>query len=475
MSEESATTTPGGTRELIALSLPLILSASFWTIQIFIDRVFLTAAGADAVAAAMPAVGYFWTPMALIHNTVMYATVFVAQYSGAGRPHRIGPVLWQALYFGVAAGLLFPFLIPIVDQIISMTRHAPTVQRLESAYFASLTLAPLPMLIVAVVNAFFAGRGQSWTVLLINAIGTLTNALLAIPLILWQTDDPEKAITGAGYAAALGSATSAIVGLALLFRRRFREEFHTLSGWRFDPALFGRLMRYGLPNGAQWCIEGLSFTLFVLLVGNIGPRELTATTLTFSVNMLTFLPVMGLGQGVEVLVGRRQGENRPDLSARTTWTGARLATIYMVIVASLYCLIPGVMVWPFAREMAPADWAAVGPMIPVLLRFVAVYSLADGINIILAYALRGAGDTRFVTLVAIGLSWPLMILPTWAATENGWGIEAAWGAATLYIAVTALVFVVRFTGGRWRTMRVIETPVADLTETAPPVSSSSAA
>ena len=452
---------PGGYRELIALSLPFILSASFGTIQIFVDRVFISQVNADCIAATMPAVGYFWTPILLFSNTIMYATVFVAQYAGAKRPHRIGPVVWQALYFSVFAGLIFPFFAPIADGIITLTNHKPAVKELESVYFASLTFAALPMLLVAAVNAFFAGRGDSWTVLGINALGIFVNASLAVPLILFQKDNPAAAMAGAGYAAALGSSASAVLGLFMLFRKKHRAEYGTLTGWRFDPALFLRLMKYGLPNGVQWCIEGLSFTMFVLLVGNIGDRELAATTLTFSLNLLTFLPVMGLGQGVEVLVGRRQGEEQPDLSAKTTWTGAKLATAYMIIVAVIYCVLPNQLTAPFAEGMKPDEWAAVGPMIPILLRFVAAYSLADGVNIILAYALRGAGDTRFVTIVAIGLSWPLMVLPTWYASRNGLGIEAAWASATLYIAVTAAVYIFRFRGGEWRTMKVIETVVAD--------------
>jgi len=460
----SSEPTPGGFRELIALSLPFILSASFWTIQIFVDRVFLSWVGKNAVAASMPAVGYFWTPMALANFTVLYVTVFVAQYLGAKRLNRIGPVVWQAIYFSIVAGALFPLLGPIVDAMIQYSDHDPAVKVLESAYFSALTFAALPMLLVGAVNGFFAGRGESWTVLLINAFGTAVNAALAYPLIVLQKDDPVAAMTGAGYAAALGSCASAALGLLLYFRPKFRVEYATLSGWRFDRALFKRLMKFGLPNGMQFCIEGMAFTAFILLVGNIGNTELAATNLTFSINMLTFLPIMGLGQGVEVLVGKRQGESRPDLSAKTTRTGVTLAMGYMVIVAILYCTIPGILTIPFANGMEPEDWAAIAPLIPVLLRFVALFSLADGFNIILSYALRGAGDTRFVTLVAIVLSWPLMVAPTWLACRSGWGVEAAWGFATLYISVTAVVYYVRFRGGKWRTMKVIETTVTDATE-----------
>ena len=201
-------------RELLVLSGPFILSSSFTTVQVFIDRLFVAGVNADAVAAAMPTIGYFWVPMALLQFTVLYATVFVAQYLGAGRPNRVGPVVWQGLYFAVLAGLAFPLFIPLVDVIIAATDHPPAVKELEAVYFRGMCLAALPMLLVAGVNAFFAGRQKSWMVLLINAVGAATNALLAVPLILWNRDDPAAAMFGAGLAAALGSLVSAVLVLS---------------------------------------------------------------------------------------------------------------------------------------------------------------------------------------------------------------------------------------------------------------------
>ena len=46
---------PGGVRELLTLALPLIVSAGFLTIQLCLDRIFLTWTGNDEAAASMPA------------------------------------------------------------------------------------------------------------------------------------------------------------------------------------------------------------------------------------------------------------------------------------------------------------------------------------------------------------------------------------------------------------------------------------
>jgi MATE family multidrug resistance protein len=83
----------GGGRELLALAWPLILSNSIWTLQITLDRVFLGQHASADLAASLPAVMLFWTLISLFQHTANYATTFVAQYLGAGRPHRVGEQL----------------------------------------------------------------------------------------------------------------------------------------------------------------------------------------------------------------------------------------------------------------------------------------------------------------------------------------------------------------------------------------------
>src|SRR5437764_2566775 len=80
----------GGSRELLKLALPLIVSNSFLTLQLTIDRVMLSRQNSDAVGAAMVAAVMYWTPFALLQFTASYAATFVAQYVGAGRPQRVG-------------------------------------------------------------------------------------------------------------------------------------------------------------------------------------------------------------------------------------------------------------------------------------------------------------------------------------------------------------------------------------------------
>ncbi len=451
----------GGSKELLTLAAPLILSQGFMTIQVFLDTVLLSWHDSREMAASFPAVMWFWLMFGLLQMTAGYTSTFVAQYTGAQRPHRVGPAVWQGIRFGVLAGLLFLVVVPAAPLLIAVGGHSPALQELETAYLRCLAFAALPMLLMAAVNGFFSGRGQTWTVLAIEAFGTAVNIGLAMILIFGRLGLPELGIVGAGWATVVGSWASAVLALALLLRGTYRSQFATWSGRAFDRALFLRLMRFGGPAGMQVFLDVLVFHLFTQMLGRLGETALAATTLTVRLNMLAFLPMLGMGQAVSILVGQRLGGDRPDLAERSAYTGLRWVFGYMCVVATAYLTIPGTMVAVFESNRDPEQFEAVAATVRSLLVCVAMYSLADSVNVTFAFALRGAGDTRFVSLLTFALAWPLMVIPTFVVVTVGGTLYWAWGAATTYIMAMAVCFYLRFRTGKWKSMRVIEPAVEE--------------
>lgn len=450
----------GGGREMMRLALPFILSNSIWTLQIVLDRVLLSRYSSASVAAAMAAVGLFWTPFMLLQNISNYASIFVAQYTGAGRHERVGPVVWQSIYFSIAAGIAFLGFLPLSGLLVSLGGHEGELPALEATYFNCLCFAALPMLLTASANSFFAGRGDSWTVLIVNAVGLGVNGILAYAWIYGRWGLPSLGIAGAGWATVIGSWMSAFTALGLMLRPRYRATFGTWSGWRFEIPLMKRLLWFGVPNGLFMACDVLAFTVFLFLIGRQGQVELAATSITFTLNMFAVLPTLGIGQAVEVLVGQRLGEDRPELAERSTWTGLWLAMGYMFVVCLIYVGMPETLVHPFKSDEDFERWVLIRALIPSLLQFVAVYTLFDAMNLTFSFALRGAGDTRFVTRAVVALAWPIMVVPTWAAMYFHWGLYWSWTFASLYIIALAITFLCRFRQGKWQSMRVIENVAA---------------
>jgi multidrug resistance protein, MATE family len=452
---------PGSNREILALAAPLILASSFTTIQFTVDRLFLSWYNPDAMGASMPAAMVFWFVFAFIQGTAGYVSTFVAQYTGAGRPHRVGPAVWHGIHFSVITGLLFTLLWPLAPAIFSLTGHTSDMLALEVTYFRTLCAAALPMALVAAVSGFFSGRGDSWTVMGINAIGTVVNIALDYLLIFGNFGAPELGIAGAGWATVAGSWASALLALGIFLRAKYRVEFAS-TNWRPERELSVRLLKFGGPAGLQWMLDAISFTLFTIFVGQLGKAEQTATSLTFTLNLFGFLPMMGMGQAIAILVGQRLGEDRPELAERSTILGMRWAVGYMAMLTIMYLVLPRTLMMVFAPDVdspQAQDWPKVAEIVPRLLICVAIYSIADTLNVTYSFALRGAGDTRFVTILTFALAWPCMIVPTFLVVNqfpSTNSVYIAWGFASFYIAVMAACFWWRFNTGKWKSMRVIE-------------------
>jgi multidrug resistance protein, MATE family len=122
----------------------------------------------------------------------------------------------------------------------------------------------------------------------------------------------------------------------------------------------------------------------------------------------------------------------------------------------MYVAIPGVLVSIFEGGRSPEEFARLAALVPALLLCVAVFSVADAINLSFAFALRGAGDTWFVSWLTFCLAWPIMVAPTFIVVQVGASLYWAWAFATAHIFAMAVCFFFRFRSGKWKAMRVIE-------------------
>ena len=447
----------GGYREVLVVAIPLILSTATWSVQHFVDRMFLTWYSPEAIAAAMPAGMLNFSMVSIFMGTAGYVTTFVAQYYGAERYDRIGPALWQGVYVSLLGGLAIVCAIPFAEPVFRLVGHSPLVQQNEVDYFQVLCLGAGAYSASYALSGFFSGRGKTWPVLWVNVATTVVNLVLDYALIFGRWGFPELGIRGAGIATVVAGVFSLLMFLALLCSRSNNNTFHTIKGWRLEKDLFVRLLRYGFPSGVQFFLEMAGFTAFVLLVGRLGIASLAATNIAFNINTLAFMPMIGCGIAVSVLVGQYLGGDNPDRAQSAVYSGFHLTLAYMLSIAAAYVLVPDVFVAPFALRADPAGFSEIYGYSIILLRFVAVYSVFDTMNIVFCSAIKGAGDTRYVMLITVILSVFVFILPVYlAVVVFELGLMVAWIFATAYIILLGFIFYLRFLGGKWKTMRVIE-------------------
>jgi len=110
----------------------------------------------------------------------------------------------------------------------------------------------------------------------------------------------------------------------------------------------------------------------------------------------------------------------------------------------------------------PESFGPLRDMTVMLLKFVAIYCLFDSANIVFSFAIKGAGDTRFVLKTTFLMSG-MPVVATWVGIEKfGLGLRWSWFVLTIWILALGVIYLLRFLAGYWREMQVIEHQVPEL-------------
>lgn len=449
-------------RRLIHYALPLVLSNSGIVLLQFIDRMFLAwyspAAVAGAGAAGMIVICF----VGFAQGTTSFTNVFAAQYLGSRRPRRLGPAVWQGWYlslvFGLATLLLSFAAVPLFDWM----GHGADVRAAEIDYYTAMMRGGIVFMAAAAVMGFFIGRGDNRVVMYAQLGGIGLNVLLDYAMIFGRWGFPEWGVAGAAWATVLSQAFVFLCCTALFWKRQYRDRYRTWSGWRFEAGLCLRLFRYGAPNGLRAITELVMWSVFVGLIGLLGENELAVSNVAFTINGLAWQPMIGVGMAVSMLVGKAQGADRPDLSRLAMRRGMVITQCWETLAAVLFVAFPDFFLTLFFKELPPNQ---LGPLLAegrMVLWFVAVYCLFDGVNVVYAMGLVGAGDSWWVSRMTLYIS-VLGIGGLVLLNRLGFGLRWYWLIATLYVVSSGAAWLVRYRGKRWESMRVVEKVVVETT------------
>jgi MATE family multidrug resistance protein len=130
-------------------------------------------------------------------------------------------------------------------------------------------------------------------------------------------------------------------------------------------------------------------------------------------------------------------------------------------VGLVYFLLPALVFAPFARE--PSSRAALLEAGARMLALSAAWQLFDAAAAVLAESLRAAGDTVFTMWARVVVAWAVFVPGSWISVRWLGGADrtaVAW--IVVYLFLLSLVLLLRFRGGAWRRVRLVEpSPVAD--------------
>lgn len=448
-------------KRLTIVALPLVLSQVSNMVMQFTDRLVLARyADTDALAAIGQAFFVFYSLISVFLGITMYTATFVAHYIGANRPDRVGPTIWQGFYLAIAGSLPVMLAPLFIRPLFEWFEHAPGMIDAEMVYLTVHCLGAPLFLLVTAVTGFFSGRNDNTRLMVAQFIGVFANLVFCLVLVpgVPNLGIPEMGIKGAAIATIIGQVVILACLLGMFFQKTAQEQFNTWTGRKLDLVLTKRIFKFGLPSGMRFACDLVVWTSFFLFLGGLGLVESAASNIVFGLNMIAFHPLLGVMMAVSVLVGQAQGAMRSDLAEKVGWRGLWLGQSWMIAWALLFVLFPDWLLSWFhsdTSKMSADDFAQVATMATVLLRFVAIYCIVDGVNIIVLGALQGAGDTKWTFWASLIIHAFFFAALLWLKEIHA-GLYTLWAVATGFVFILALTWLVRFKMGVWKKIQVIE-------------------
>jgi MATE family multidrug resistance protein len=442
-------------RALLRIAVPLIITSAFFTVQNFCDRMFLSWYSPAALQAAVPAGILFFTLVCGFMSVAAFANSLVAQYYGSGDLHSCSRSVAQAVLLALFSFPLILLLIPAGRWMLSLSGHAPEVMAAEKIYLTILMAGGLFLPLSSAISSFFSGRGLTKVIMLCALAGAALNLLLNWLLIFGIGPFPEMGIAGAAVASVISGFVSPVIMLWLYFSPKNVRLYDTRRLFYFDAPLFRRLLHFGIPSGIHMALDIGAFSLFVLLVGRLGETAFLAANIALSVNMIAFMPAVGIGQAAATLTGQHIGRRDFDGAAAVGWRAVHVGWIYTAGAALTFVLMPEIYIRLFARGDIPFD--EIFDLARMLLIVASCWGLMDSTNLILSGALRGAGDTHFVMWYQTAMAWFFF-----AAGEVlivlvlKLGVIVAWAWALIYICLLAFGMIARFRTKHWQQIELID-------------------
>ncbi|MDO5576978.1 MAG: MATE family efflux transporter, partial [Fibrobacter sp.] len=175
----------------------------------------------------------------------------------------------------------------------------------------------------------------------------------------------------------------------------------------------------------------------------------TSVTIAFNWDMVSFIPLIGVGTAVTSLVGRYIGARDLKTAHRSTRSALAIVLCYSVLLLIPFIFFTEGMVNIFHPSEASATFAEIHDLAVFMVRFIALYIITDAFVIVFSGALRGAGDTFFTMLIsacahlAFASSAFILLL-------GGTSAKTAWVVIIAIFLLIGPVFYIRYRTGHWK-------------------------
>jgi len=447
--QEEDFTTGSIRKAIFMLSIPMILEMLMESTFALVDIIFVSRVSVNAVATVGLTESVITLLYALAIGLSMAATAVVARRTGEKDKQGAKEAAVQAIILGViisvvigTIGIIFP------KEILGLMGGEASLIDEGYGYTRVLIGGNITIMLLFLINAVFRGAGDAsvamWALVISNGLNIILDPLL----IFGWGPIPAYGVEGAAIATTIGRGTAVIAQFMVLFFGWSRIKL-TLKDFVWKAKVMLNLIKISFGGIGQFLIGTSSWVFLMRIMSEFGSDVLAGYTISIRVMMFTLMPSWGMSNAAATLVGQNLGAKQPDRAEASVWKSSKYNAIFMVVVSLGYLL--------FAKEIISwlSDVEDVIEYGALSLQVIASGYIFYAYGMVVTQAFNGAGDTKTPTIINFFCFWLFQIpVAYFVALQLEMGPVGVYGAITTSEILIAVVSIILFKKGKWKTTQV---------------------
>ena len=421
-------------RALARLAWPVVLGQLGATLLGVVDVAMVGRLGEVQLAAL--AAGHIWTFGTLMPGLalIMGLDPVFTQAHGANEPRAMGRALGRASVLALLASIPTVVLHQVAETGLRLLGQPPEAIPLAAEYSQVLALSVPTFLLYNVLRHFLLGMERMMLPTVVIGIANVLNIALNAALIEGRWGFPALGAVGCGWATTAVRVAMPIALLVLAWpevRSRWPSVAEVI-----DPRALARLAWQALPVSVQVSLEVWAFAAVGVLMGWLGTGALAAHSVALNLSVIAWMVIFGIAAAATTRIGNRIGAGLPWV--RTAWVATGLGTLVMGTSAVTLLSFPEWLLGLFTQD--PKVLVVAMTLLPLA----AAFQIFDGVQGVIAGALRGAGDVRVPALLVLVAFW-MVGLPAgwWLGIANEGGPAGVWSGLVVALVIIACALVAR--------------------------------